>query len=335
MSEGEINLIDTRLSNIKEVLEWAIEKYGADILTVTTDVDINSITGLCGFDGNKKSRKYLEFLNSENKGKVESVDASGNTTEVPIFLNREMSNGLIRASEGRVGTADDMVKSTDRLKEQLNNYFTGGGNPTAKALNAKELGKVRSFMGVMSEVFGFNSAEQLEMFIAAWLAPDTTTRLSGIPGTGKTTLIECAALLFGNSYGFASDSADPQNQIWDSLRSEAMRREWEDKRFQEQSYRYPFTYLLRDIYIPPQFVSAQDGNKTNFTLSEFKSKTKDFLKGQYGIGGKLLNDYFNIAQKALQDNNIILFADANGIIPHVSGSSLKDYEKHTPSMGVV
>jgi len=333
MSEGEINLIDARLSNIKEVLEWATEKYGADILTVTTDVDLNSITGLCGFDGNKKSRKYLEFLNSENKGKVESVDASGNTTEIPIFLNREMSNGLIRASEGRVGTADDMVKSIDRLKEQLNNYFTGGGNPTAKALNAKELGKVRSFMGVMSEVFGFNSAEQLEMFIAAWLAPDTTTRLSGIPGTGKTTLIECAALLFGNSYGFASDSDDPHNQVWDSLRSEAMRREWEDKRFHEQSYRYPFTYLLRDIYIPPQFVSAQDGNKTNFTLSEFKSKTKDFLKGEYGIGGKLLNDYFSIAQKALQDNNIILFADDNGIIPHVSGSSLKDYNQHTPSKG--
>ena len=333
MAEGDINLIDPRLSNIKEVLEWATEKYGADILSVTTDVDINTITGLCGFDGNKKSRKYLEFLNSENQGKVESVDASGNREEVPVFLNREISNGLIKASEGRVGTADEMVKSIDRLKEQLNNYFTGGGNPTAKALNAKELAKVRSFMGVMSEVFGFNSAEQLEMFIAAWLAPDTTTRLSGIPGTGKTTLIECAALMFGNSYGFTSDSDNPQNQVWDSLRSEALRREWEDRRFQEQSYRYPFNYLLRDIYIPSQFVSAQDGNKTNFTLSEFKSKTKDFVKGQYGIGGRLLNDYFHIAQKALQDNGIILFADEKGIIPHVSGASLQDYTEYTTTNG--
>ena len=68
-----------------------------------------------------------------------------------------------------------------KLREQLSNYFSGGGNPTAKAINAKELEKVRGFMGVMSEVFGFNSAEQLEMFIAAWLSPDTTTRLSGNP----------------------------------------------------------------------------------------------------------------------------------------------------------
>ena len=180
MAEGDINLIDSRLSNIKEVLEEAVAEYGADILSVTSNVDIETITGLCGHDGNKKSRKYLEFLNSDDEGKVESVDASGNTQEVPIFLNREISNGLVRASEGRVGTADEMVKSVDRLREQLSNYFSGGGNPTAKAINAKELEKVRGFMGVMSEVFGFNSAEQLEMFIAAWLSPDTTTRLSGI-----------------------------------------------------------------------------------------------------------------------------------------------------------
>ena len=156
MAEGDINLIDSRLSNIKEVLEEAVAEYGADIISVTSNVDIETITGLCGYDGNKKSRKYLEFLNSDNEGKVETVDESGNTQEVPIFLNREISNGLVRASEGRVGTADEMVKSVDRLREQLNNYFSGGGNPTAKAINAKELEKVRGFMGVMSEVFGFN-----------------------------------------------------------------------------------------------------------------------------------------------------------------------------------
>ena len=61
----------------------------------------------------QKISKVFEFLNSDDEGKVESVDASGNTQEVPIFLNREISNGLVRASEGRVGTADEMVKSVE------------------------------------------------------------------------------------------------------------------------------------------------------------------------------------------------------------------------------
>ena len=335
MADGDINLIDSRLSTIKEVLEEAVAEYGADIISITSDVDIETITGLCGHDGNKKSRKYLEFLNSTDEGKVESVDSSGNRQEVPIFLNREISNGLVRASEGRVGTADEMVKSVDRLREQLNNYFSGGGNPTAKAINAKELEKVRSFMGVMSEVFGFNSAEQLEMFIAAWLAPDTTTRLSGIPGTGKTTLIECASLMFGNSYGFVSDYDSEYNQVWDSLRTEQQTREWEDRRFHEQSYRYPFNYLLRDIFIPTSVVASKDGNKTNFTLKEFKSGTKDFMGGDYGIGGKLRNTYFSIADKALRDNRIILFADDEGIIPSINSNSLADADltNYTPAKG--
>ena len=82
--------------------------------------------------------------------------------------------------------------------------------------------------------------------------------------------------MFGNSYGFVSDYDADYNQVWDSLRTEQQVREWEDRRFQEQSYRYPFNYLLRDIFIPSTVVASKDGNKTNFTLKEFKSGTKDF-----------------------------------------------------------
>jgi hypothetical protein len=39
------------------------------------------------------------------------------------------------------------------------------------------------------------------MFTATWLMKDSTCRLSGIPGTGKTTVIESAAVLLCNSYG--------------------------------------------------------------------------------------------------------------------------------------
>ena len=68
------------------------------------------------------------------------------------------------------------------------------------------LGKVRSSMTSLGEVFGFDNYEHLEMFFAAWLMKDSTCRLSGIPGTGKTTVIESAAILLCNSYGYGAKS---------------------------------------------------------------------------------------------------------------------------------
>ena len=66
------------------------------------------------------------------------------------------------------------------------------------------LKKVRDSMTSLGEVFGFDNYEHIEMFFAAWLMKDSTCRLSGIPGTGKTTVIECAAVLLCNSYGYTT-----------------------------------------------------------------------------------------------------------------------------------
>ena len=46
MADGDIKLIDTRLSNIAEILEAAVAEHGPDILSVTTNVDIESSTGI-------------------------------------------------------------------------------------------------------------------------------------------------------------------------------------------------------------------------------------------------------------------------------------------------
>jgi hypothetical protein len=61
---------------------------------------------------------------------------------------------------------------------------------------------IRKHMASLSTVFGFDDPEQLEAFFSAWLMKDSTIRLTGIPGTGKTTVINSAATLLCNSYGF-------------------------------------------------------------------------------------------------------------------------------------
>ena len=61
---------------------------------------------------------------------------------------------------------------------------------------------MRTLIFKLNDVFGFDNYQQLEALIAAWLMKNSTCRLSGIPGTGKTTVINCAATLLGNSYGF-------------------------------------------------------------------------------------------------------------------------------------
>ena len=70
-----------------------------------------------------------------------------------------------------------------------------------KKNHEQQLKKIQTSMTNLGEVFGFDTYEHLEMFMAAWLMKDSTCRLSGIPGTGKTTVIESAAVLLCNSYG--------------------------------------------------------------------------------------------------------------------------------------
>jgi hypothetical protein len=66
----------------------------------------------------------------------------------------------------------------------------------------RQLREISIHMDSLSRVFGFDDPKQLEAFFAAWLMEDSTCRLTGIPGTGKTTVINSAATLLSNSYGF-------------------------------------------------------------------------------------------------------------------------------------
>ena len=133
---------------------------------------------------------------------------------------------------------------------------------------------IRKHMASLSTVFGFDDPAQLEAFFAAWLMKDSTCRLTGIPGTGKTTVINAAATLMSNSYGYnlqtrylAKESVVagaeheplifPNGQTYNvnygSKEYEEIRREWEAWRFNEWSeggdksgaYTYDFRFLQK------------------------------------------------------------------------------------------
>ena len=138
----------------------------------------------------------------------------------------------------------------------------------------EQLRTIRLHMDALSRVFGFDDPKQLEAFFCAWLMKDSTCRLSGIPGTGKTTVINSAATLLANSYGFnvaprfiAKKNAPmgtphdyyifPTGQAYavdySDKNQELTRREWEDWRFstweasakKSGAYLYDFQFLQR------------------------------------------------------------------------------------------
>jgi hypothetical protein len=100
----------------------------------------------------------------------------------------------------------------------LYRQFSGGlqdlNKKDNREITVEQLRIIRTHMDALSRVFGFDDPTQLEAFFAAWLMKDSTCRLTGIPGTGKTTVINSAASLLANSYGFnVGKRYLPQNSI--------------------------------------------------------------------------------------------------------------------------
>jgi hypothetical protein len=176
--------------------------------------------------------------------KIRSKDANDVIHNPTIYEKIEGEDAQLATSQGQLKNFKDGSQLESTLSNKVTRFGLGSGSLESSAISKENIKQIRKYMEALSSVFGFNSPQDKEMFTAAWLSEDTTTRLSGIPGTGKTTLIECAAILFGNSYGFISERHDPNNQKWDANRSNNAIREWEDRRFLENSYRYPFDFLL-------------------------------------------------------------------------------------------
>ena len=199
------------------------------------------------------------------------IGAGGEEMEVGTIISRSSFG-----PQGQKGnfTAFSPENMGDILYEQISISLEESKSESNTSVMVEQLRNIRKHMDALSRVFGFDDPKQLEAFFCAWLMKDSTCRLSGIPGTGKTTVINSAATLLANSYGFnvapryLAKKTTPINTPHEYLvfpagmtyavdysdkNQEAVRREWEDWRFTEWklgsrksgAYLYDFRFLQR------------------------------------------------------------------------------------------
>jgi len=314
---SKLQFLDSRVNYLDSLLTEIIETYGENSVDIITNVDIAVIDALSDSTGGQRTH-FIDFLDSDgqyNKG-INSKDSQGTIIPQTIFQDNDKDRARLKTTKGDLQRFQD-TKLRDKLEKRIRGFALEGGSPASQTTNKEMIKQIRGYMRVLGEVFGFNTPEDKEMFMAGWLAKDTTTRLSGIPGTGKTTLIECAALLFGNSYGFIKDEKNPANQVWSSKRSEDEVNRWEDTRFKENSYRYPFSFLLNhNILLGLE------------TLDTINSKSKEMFSLSQGIGGALNNTHFHVAVEALKLDYLLL-SDEKGNPEIVSGSTVGESEGYS------
>ena len=328
MSEEEqLQFLDSRVDYLDPILQTIMANYGSDSVEIVTNVDIETINALTDSAG--KRRQFIEFVNSDGVMEINSKNSEGVDKSVTLFSGSKSADKKSRiiTSSGQLKNLNDDANLENTLTKKLDRFGGGGETPGGSGIEKAYIKRIREYMEALSSVFGFNSPQDKEMFVAAWLSENTTTRLSGIPGTGKTTLIECAALLFGNSYGFIGDRNDPLNQKWDSARTNDEVLNWEDRRFLEDSYRYPFTFIYNTY---PQ-------GKFGKSLREINQNSAELFGLEAGIGGKLSNNYFHIAVEAMKQNMILLVRkDGSPIVVQGNGDEKKSKDGwlRWPPMGM-
>ena len=235
-----------------------LEKLGIrKNVTMERDIDYD---GVAVYNGRNGGAYLLDAMKGDNV-----------VTSIPF-------KALIQNSSFAVADAPEGAKPyrADDLGNVLLNIFQ------PKLLYAQQKGGrqqslatlryIRKHMASLSTVFGFDDPAQLEAFFAAWLMKDSTCRLTGIPGTGKTTVINAAATLMSNSYGFNTTTryyakspvvdgtehtpyifpnGQEYNVNYGNKQYESERGEWESWRFNEWSagadysgaYIYDFRFL--------------------------------------------------------------------------------------------
>lgn len=166
------------------------------------------------------------------------------------------------------------------LTPHLENFIsTFAATERRGQLNA-QLQHIRSLMLSLGNVFAFDDYRHLEAFMAAWMMKDSTCRLSGVPGTGKTTVIECAATLLSNSYGFNS-----------------IQRLCVDKDYQlgagEEKKIYAENDASTNIYTPTIFPAGQQYNITygNISRPEIKALWEDWRFNDWSRPKKIGSSY--------------------------------------------
>jgi len=158
----------------------------------------------------------------------------------PAFRYGEIVKDSLQAA-GAFQKAAMGMAFDDVLESYISTYTAGAKRQQLGDL----LLQVRALSSALGKVFAFDDYRHLEVFMAAWLMKDSTCRLSGVPGTGKTTVIECAATLLSNSYGFNTTMrlVAPKSYVADTV-----------------SQIYGENNSLDNIYTPTIFPTGQEYN---------------------------------------------------------------------------
>jgi len=176
-------------------------------------MDDDPLIGLIG----GKTVEALNQLGLRKSVKIADLDMETfkivNGTNGPVKLignngdEMEISNILTGSNFGPLGEEGNYIPFTAQnmgeiLYKRLSSSLQNKSSKKNRAAIVEQLRAIRTHIDALSRVFGFDDPNQLEAFFAAWLMRDSTCRLTGIPGTGKTTVINSAASLLANSYGF-------------------------------------------------------------------------------------------------------------------------------------
>ena len=245
------------------------------------------LVSLIGLDAVLK----IKQLGLINKVSIKEIDKENITIvngryqepfKIEYGKNTEQISKIILNSNMTVEPSSSVYSATsmgDALNSYLDDRLQLMTSSDTKEDRVKYLREIMKHMDSLSKVFGFDDQRQLEAFFSAWLMKDSTCRLTGIPGTGKTTVIESAATLLANSYGFnnmtrvllntemyknykAGSQHIPiifpkgMNYALDYGNEENLRSLWEEWRFSDWqrpkgkvmvsgSYLYDFTFLQR------------------------------------------------------------------------------------------
>ena len=150
-----------------------------------------------------KSRNATNFVayTTNAKGEPEQIDLDDTDLERAGvgYKGYDISTLYDNTKFGDDWTSAEIGES---LSEVFKSKLSLGNIESTQREHEMKLRQIQDSMTILGDVFGFDSQQHLEIFMAAWLMKDSTCRLSGIPGTGKTTVIEAAAVLLCNSYGF-------------------------------------------------------------------------------------------------------------------------------------
>ncbi len=194
------------MTTFEEQLKTLIGEEGMSVLKEVAASTGRSLEDMVVLEELDETLSSIEVFSGKNRGPLNFVviDDDGDEIDLDELSLEESDYGGYEVS----AVYDDTVMSKGlpaALGKSLGKIFQAKLKLTKLTQNKKsherQLQKIQTSMTNLGEVFGFDTYEHLEMFMAAWLMKDSTCRLSGIPGTGKTTVIESAAVLLCNSYG--------------------------------------------------------------------------------------------------------------------------------------